>query len=208
MGPGAIVMTDPGPTNPMGEIPIYIDPTGNPWQKIIRITPESLPTPVLVPGQIIPIWEKIRIFPPPPTSNIPRLPFTDWHERIVDIVSPIPGIDFGWGGGELIVHGPGDPGTVPPPLPLVVAPGGVDPLDPRGIWFGPWFPGIVPPPEGLPVWIHKQLIYRGIDTIQIPTSGPIDIIIREWPTTPEPTTLVLAGLGCVAAVGWRRRRVS
>jgi hypothetical protein len=189
----------------MGEIPIWIDPTGDPWLKRIVITPNSFPTPVLTPGQVIPVWEKIRIIPPPPTSNIPRLPFTDWHERIVDIASPVPDVDFGWGAGELIVHGPGDPGTIPPPLPLVVAPGGVDPLDPHGIWFGPWFPGIVPPPEGLPVWIHKQLIYRG-PTITIP--GEISIYIREWPTTPEPTTLVLAGLGCVVAVGMRRRRMS
>jgi hypothetical protein len=200
MGPGAMVMSPTG-----GEIPIYIDPTADPWLKRIVITPNSFPQPVLTPGQVIGVWEKIRILPPPPTSGIPQLPFTDWHEQIVDIVSPIPDIDFGWGGGELIIHGPGDPGSIPPPLPLVVAPGMVDPLDPHGIWFGPWTP--VPPigPNGLPVWIHKQLIYHG-PTITIP--GTIEIFVREWPTTPEPTTLVLAGLGCIAAVGLRRRRKS
>jgi hypothetical protein len=205
MGPGVVVMEPPSATNPNGEIPIYIDPNpANTWLKRIVIGPQSLPVPVLTDGAIIPIWEKIRIIPPP--SGVPPLPFTDWHEQIVDIVAP-PNSQFIWGGGHLVIHDPNDPGTVPPPPPLVDVQGMTDPSDPRGIWFGPW-PGILPPQTGLPIWIHKELIYRG-PTLEIPTAGPgIEIYIREWPTTPEPTTLVLAGLGCVVAVGLRRRRAS
>jgi hypothetical protein len=38
----------------------------------------------------------------------------------------------------------------------------------------------------------------------LPPTIPIGIV--EWPTIPEPTSLVLAGLGGLAfAAGWRRR---
>jgi hypothetical protein len=198
--PGAMVMSPTG-----GEIPLWMDPAGQPWDKIIRITPNSFPVPELVPGQVIPIWEKILILPPPAGTTIPRLPFTDWHEEIVQNTG-IPDGSFVWGPDAILqVHNPNDPGNLPP---LVEVPGMRDPSDPYSIWFGPWTPPLQVPPNGLPVWIHKQLIYTGTQTIPVPTAAPIDIIIREWPTVPEPTTFVLGGLGCVVVAGLRRRRAS
>jgi hypothetical protein len=194
-----------------GPIPIHLDPGADRWIKRIEITQNTFPTPVLLPGTIIPIWEKIQILPPPDGMTIPRLPFTDWHEHIHPFDPPIPGVPpspFGWLGGDLIIHNPQDPDPNMPTLPpIVVAPGMVDPLDPSSIWFGPW-PGVpIPPaPNGLHVWIHKQLQYQG-PTLEIPPQGII-IEIWEWPTVPEPTTFAMAGLGCLAMVAARRRRRS
>jgi hypothetical protein len=64
------------------------------------------------------------------------------------------------------------------------------------------------PPNGLPVWIHKQLVYRGTQTIPIPTT-PEGLVIEIWefPTVPEPATFALAGLAGLAMLGIRRRRL-
>jgi hypothetical protein len=194
-----------------GEIPIYIDPGADPWIKRIVITPNSLDPPALFPNTVIQVWEKIQILPPPDGTTIPRLPFTDWHEHIHPVI-PFPGappLPFAWLGGELIIHNPQDPNPNDPTLPpLVAAPGMVDPNDPSSIWFGPWPNGPIPPsPDGLHVWIHKQLQYRGEPFTAFPPEG-IVIEIWEWPTVPEPTTFALAGLGGLAMLGFRRRRSS
>ena len=184
------VMTPDG-----GPIPITIDPNSPAWIKRFVIQPGPVP---LVFGAIIPVWEKLLILPPQPGTNVPRLPFTDWHEQIIEVTQNLP---FGWvPGGHLTIHNPNTPDGLPP---LVEVPGMVDPLDPRSIWFGPW-PGQNIPPNGLPVWIHKELRYLG----EQPITFPVEIFVREWPTVPEPTTVVLAGLCGLALVGVRRRRRS
>jgi hypothetical protein len=194
----AMVMTPAG-----GPIPIYIDPTAPHWVKRFQIPPTTAP---IQPGTTFPIWEKILILPPPNTPgtpSVPKLPFTDWHERIRILTDPPTPPGFGWvAGGHLVVHNPADPGgtTLPP---LVDVPGMVDPLDPLAIWFGP-FPPLPIPPNGLPVWIHKQLTYTG--TQPLPVGAPIIIEIWEHPTTPEPSSLILAGLSGLALIGLGRRR--
>lgn len=198
-GPMVMVMSDTG-----GPIPIYIDPNAERWVKKIHIGPNSLPAPpVLQPGMIIPIWEKILIQPAP--DGTIRLPFTDWHEHIHPVEIPgLPPLPFGWAGGELVIHNPAGPDQLPP---LVRAPGMVDPLDPSSIWFGPW-PGIVPPAgaNGLPVWIHKQLRYLGTQPFTAFPPNGITIEIWEWPTVPEPTSFALAGVGGLATLLLRRRK--
>jgi len=182
-------------TNPDGgPIPIYIDPSAPPWTKQFVIPPNT----TIIPGQTFSVWEEIQILPPPPTiPGIPPLPLTDWHEHIHGSDPPTP---FGWAaGGHLTVHDPLNP-TGPP---LVEVPGEVDPSDPTGIWFGP-FPPIPIPPNGLPVWIHKDIVYTGTVTLTA-SPNPLYINIWEYPTTPEPSTAVLAWLGGLALIGLKRR---
>jgi hypothetical protein len=191
----AMVMTPAG-----GPIPIYIDPAAPHWVKRFQIPPTTAP---IEPGAVFPIWEKILILPPPGTAGVPKLPFTDWHERIRILSDPPTPPGFGWvAGGHLVVHDPADPSGMTLP-PLVDVPGMVDPLDPLAIWFGP-FPPLPIPPNGLPVWIHKQLIYNGSQPL--PAGAPIIIEIWEHPTTPEPSTLILAAVCGLALVGYQRRR--
>jgi hypothetical protein len=205
--PMVMVMSPTG-----GPIPIHIDPSAPRWQKRITIGPDSFPLtpPVLLPGTVIPIWEKIQLLPPPDGTTIPRLPFTDWHEHIHPLDPPIPGDPpggFSWLGGRLVIHNPNDPNPNDPVLPpLVDVPGMVDPLDPSSIWFGPWPNAPFPAgPNGLHLWIHKELVYNGPAITAFPAGG-IVVDIWEWPTVPEPTTLVLAGLGGLALLAVRRRR--
>jgi hypothetical protein len=69
------------------------------------------------------------------------------------------------------------------------------------IWFT--FDPIAPAPTpNEMVALHIWKTFRV--NPNLPPGSPIGIV--EWPTIPEPTTLVLAGLGCVAAAGLRRRR--
>jgi hypothetical protein len=185
-----------------GPIPIFIDPSAPPWIKRFEIPPTTAP---IQPGQVFQIWEKLLILPPPltapPVPGIPPLPLTDWHEHIHQSNPPVTG--FGWGpDAHLAVHDPHDPlGTTLPPL--VEVPGMVDPLDPTAIWFGPFHP-IPIPPNGLPVWIHKNLVYNGSQPL--PVGAPIIIEVWEHPTTPEPSSLILAGLSSLALAAFGRRR--
>lgn len=194
--PMSMVMTPTG-----GPIPIYIDPNSQPWTKTFQITPNSIPAGGIQPGQVFGIWEKILIQPAPVGTTIPKLPFTDWHEQILDTSGNLP---FGWVGGELTIHDPAHP-DMPPPLvgPIL---GMTTAADPRSIWFGPW-PAVPVGPNGLPVWIHKQLRYLGTQPITA-LPAPINIIVREHPTTPEPGSVVLAGLGGLATLVLRRRRTA
>ncbi len=187
----AMVMSPTG-----GPIPITIDPNAPPWIKTFQIPPGT----TIIPGQTFPVWEKLLIIPPPPTSG-PPLPLTDWHEHIHG--SNPPGLPFGWAGGTLAVHNPTDPDGLPP---LVQVPGMVDPTDPTGIWFDiSHFPPIPIPPNGLPVWIHKELVYNGA-VVLTPSTAPLSIVVWEHPTTtPEPSSIVLAGLGGLALLARRRR---
>ena len=170
-------------------IEITIDPNADAWIKTFVI-PGSI---TINPGMTFPVWENLLILPPPPTSGIPRLPLTDWHEHIHQVSFDTP---FGWAGGHIVIPGP--PGTPP-----IEVPGMVDPTDPSGIWFA--FPPLPIPPTGLPISIHKQLVYNGTGPL---TPGPEPIVITVWehPTVPEPSALILAGLSGFALIGLGRRR--
>ncbi len=208
-GPFVFTPSDPATNPPMsmvmtatgGPIPIYIDPAAQPWLKTFQITANSVPGTVIEPGQVFQIWEKILVLPPPAGTAIPPLPLTDWHEHIHNVTGGLP---FGWVGGDLTIHDPLHPDVPPPLIPPVL--GMVDSTDPTSIWFGPW-PGVPIPPNGLPVWIHKQLRYLGTEPITA-LPAPLSIVVWERPTTPEPATLALMGIGGLALASFRRRRRS
>ena len=100
-----------------------------------------------------------------------------------------------------MIHDPLDPNAPP----LVEVPGDVSP-DGQSIWFGP-FPGVHPfdYPNGIPIWIHKELIFDGLETL--PDFNTFSILIWEHPTVPEPSSALLALVGAVglAVANWRRR---
>ncbi len=166
------------PSNP---IPIEIGPIDGPmWPKIftVDVGPNGIG-----PGLRIPVWEHIQILPP--AAGVPVLPLTDWHE---EVHTP----NWTWSGGSLMV-GTGDP--IPG---MVGGPAGAA----TNIWFD--LPiGVKPDPAApIDLWIHKELIYNGP-----PISAPVAIIeVWEYPTVPEPTTIMLATLGAAYVVLTRRRR--
>jgi len=175
-------------------VPITIDPNADPWIKTFEI-PDDV---TLDKGATFSVWESLLILPQSPTSGIPPLPLTDWHEHIHQVSFDTP---IGWtaANSRLTIHNP-DPSKPP----LVDVEGMVDPADDSGIWFGP-FPPVPIPPNGLPVWIHKDLVYTGDGPLTPEPGAPILITVWEQPTVPEPCTAVLAGLGGLALIGLRRR---
>jgi len=171
-------------------IEIYLDPGGDPWPKWINFDV----TGGLQNGQIVPVWEQLSIVPPP--AGVPVLPLLDWHEIVHNP-------EFQWVEGSLTIHNRFVPGTTDP----IVVGGqiGTDefPSEPshpgNAIWFDPILPPALPIPDPLDVWIHKDLIYTGIDIPPDPSGGQafIDIHLWEHPTVPEPSTVLLAAIGLV-----------
>ncbi len=194
-----------GPNDP---IEFYIDPSLPRWQKEIEVPigPDGLH-----PGARIGVWEYLRVLPPPQTTTMSGLPWTDWHE-VVGPANATGGHLWGWadtvtdtitgqiGPPELVIHNlPGGPLHVPGMLgsPIVANGPSVD------IWFE--WPGAQVSPQlhgPLDVWIHKELVYYG-PSITNPNNdaSPLRIQLLEWPTVPEPSSAALAGMGLIGVIG-------
>jgi hypothetical protein len=177
------------------DVPFYFDPNGGPIVKWLFPPPGGWN-----PGLPYTIHEEFKYVLPPPPTNDPVFKLRDWHERIISdfplpdpagrwVDVPAPGIDV-WrmnAAGEM-TQGP--------------ASGLQTMIMGNDIWFtfDPIMPAMDPNSMvALHIWKTFQV------NPNLPPTIPIGIV--EWPTIPEPTSLVLAGLGGLAfATGWRRRR--
>ena len=168
-------------------------------------TSNGLPS-VLPPGWSAPVWEYFLVWPggDPPFPN-PSPAITDWHEHIHEP---------GW---EWIVPTEGslDPPLItrdgePWPWTFVeTPPPGTEP-NPGWLWVE--FPPIGP---GHVLDIHKKLVWVGTDNNSVWGDGILDngelndetmIRVWEYPTIPEPSTLLLGTLAATGFIGAQRRR--
>jgi len=176
------------------EATFFIDPEGPMWQKFIEIDT----TQGLNPGQVIPVHEQLFIVFPP--QGVPVLPLWDWHEEVHDpffFWNPDPSPDMN----VLHIHDPQNP-TGPP---LIEVQGEVG-MSPGGhpnnaIWFDPIEPHPFPTPsEPIDVWIWKELIYNGPPITPNSQNTPIVLEIWEYPTVPEPSGVLLMGIGVLGLI--------
>ena len=63
------------------------------------------------------------------------------------------------------------------------------------------FPTFEPP--GTVIFLHKELEYIGAETFDNDLNA---IVVDQYPTVPEPSTLALLGLGALGALVSRRRK--
>ncbi len=156
-----------------GPIPVQLDPNGGPWIK--NLTGLGGQPFSAVPGQTFFLNESLSI--------APSLPWTDWHEQILnpgwDWVAPIAFLANGAPPAGLSgVHTPGN-STVG---------GSVD------FYFNPLA-------VGTKIDIRKTLIYNGINGAVF--TGTLQI--AEFPT-PEPASLGMLALGGIALLRRHRRK--
>ena len=184
--------------DPTNGIPLIADPSAPPMEKWF-MTPTGEP---LQPGWSAPVWENFLVWPG--DSAFPASPaITDWHEHIHEP---------GW------IWGVPDEGSLDPPLITrdgepwewrhIPPPAGAEP-NPAWLWVE--FPPIGP---GHVLDIHKQLIWEGVpgNTLwgdQILDDGTANeevmVSVWEYPTIPEPSSLLLSSLALVGLSSVRRR---
>jgi len=158
---------------------------------------------ILEPGWGAPVWENFLVYPG--DSTFPESPaITDWHEHIHEP---------GW---EWVVPQPGatNPSLItrdgePWPWEFIDPPAGTT-RDPSALWVK--FPPIGP---GHILDIHKELVWRGTpdNTFwgdQVLDNGePYEeymVSVWEYPTIPEPSTLVLGALASLGLTVLQRQR--
>jgi len=182
------------PENPL---PLVADPKGSQMEKWF-FTPTGEP---LQPGWSAPVWENFLVWKGDSSTPTSR-PITDWHEH---------------------VHEPGWVWEVPPPdatnESLItrdgepwpwrhIPPSGDEPFSP---WLDVEFPAIEP---GHILDIHKRLVWLGVEGNKLWGDQQLDngepyqetmIGVWEYPTIPEPTTLLLSSLAALGFCARRRR---
>ena len=190
-------------------IKIWLDPNAPFWEKTFKISlRHGLRT-----GTMIPVVEHLKLVAPPqPLAN---LPLTDWHEEIHDR-------NWQWAeDATLTIHNIDhtQPGVLDDSSTKIWFDWGfpVFPEPPRDIWFDkkwgdlwstnnwfdwdfPWFHR-----KSVDIWIEKKLVYLGPDLP--PSWSKLPVRIWEHPTSvPEPTSLVLLGVGGLFLISARARR--
>ncbi len=164
-------------------IPILIDPTGKPWDKIFTINRDGKGW---APGQSVTVTETIQFVPSTGTTVLPA----DWHEYIDPSYGD--GGNFAWGSGSITVIAPTS-GIYP----AIIG------SDPTSISFD--FPPLPIPSE---IQITKTLVWTdGVITPGPNGSNNYTIHVTERPS-PEPSTLTLAGIAVAALLVYRRRGLS
>ena len=183
------------PENPL---PLIADPKGSQMEKWF-FTPTGEP---LQPGWSAPVWENFLVWKGD-TSFPPSRPITDWHEHIHE-----PG--WGWEvppvgtAGESLITRDGEPWEW-----KHIPPSGEEP-------FSPWLDVVFRPIEpGHILDIHKRLVWLGVEgknTLwgdqKLDDGTPheeVAIGVWEYPTVPEPTTLLLSSLATLVFCARRRR---
>jgi len=155
-------------------IGFYLDPSGGRWSKEFTIdivdSDKGLEN-----GETLSVVESLLLVPT--ALGVPVLPWSDWHEEIIEIVGA-GSQPWQWVDGKL---------SVPD---LGFATSCSVSTDGRSLWCD-----VEPPivldlgafPNGLPVVIEKTLVYTGD-----PVFGTASIFVDEYPTTvPEPAALSL-----------------
>jgi hypothetical protein len=198
------------PTDPPGswtlQLDLIVDPNGGPMEKRFESPKGATGAPILlVAMQPFPqvVWEDILILPVPGT---PGVAVTDWHEEI-----RTPGWEWVLPGdsrfptlfpaGSSLITRNGQPSPWSP-IPM-------EPADPSKLWVG--FPPI--PPNNV-LDVHKALLWVGTDGNRIWGDNVLDngntlsesfIAVREYPTIPEPATVVMWFAGSLPWILMRRR---
>jgi hypothetical protein len=188
------------------QVDLIVNPDAGPLDKRFLSPRNATGAPILLDAQQpFPqiVWEDFLILPVPGT---PGVAVTDWHE---EIRTP------GW---EWVI--PGDtrfPTLFPPHSSLITRNGApwpwtpipMDPADPAKLWVA--FPPIKPN-EVLDV--HKALLWVGTDGNRIWGDGRLDdgtdfnesfIGVREYPTIPEPASIIVLSAAIMLLHLARRR---
>jgi hypothetical protein len=161
-------------------VAFFLDPGGDPWTKEFLLGVVQLTG--LQPGALVDVWEFLEVTAPP-VGGPPSLPWTDWHEEIVEG-------DFVWDSARIAIDGVTDG------IDCAIMSDGLE------VWCD-GFPAQLPA-SGQPVGfeIHKKLRYVGDPT---PPDQTLQVLVREYPTTvPEPGAALLLGVSLAAVAGVRR----
>jgi hypothetical protein len=186
--------------------PMYLTSSPNTWPKtfVWNYAGGSIS-----PGDTLCIMESIPLIYPPSTPPSAKLRIADWHESILSVSNPYYNDFFKWDTMNPNTGIGAHIGSAGFPINGQVS----FSADGKTIWFD--FDPITIPmdmgPASTPVTLEiaKYIKYTGPNVITSGGQGQPDFfsfVVSEYPTTPEPSTVVLAlvGAGVLGFVGYRR----